>query len=155
MTFFIAKFRYKIAFAFAAGVIMLCIDALVMNIPLDYFLANYGLVCLFLLAASAFLWWPAFKYYSSDPKGVWDSWGRCGRQKKRSEFQDFKFDKVYPKTAFGLAKEPHKGYRTLTTLDSCTCPEWRQNHLPCIHMYKLADQLGYYRPLKQRPREDD
>ena len=146
MTFFIARFRYKVAFALAAGVVILVLDAVFMNIPFTFFLMNYGLVCLILLALSAILWYPAFRYYRTDPKSIWDSWGRCGQNKKRSEFKDFHFDKIYTSTCFAMAKEPSKGYRTLTTLDSCTCAEWRKTQLPCIHMYKLADLLGYYRP---------
>ena len=144
MIFYISKFRYKLGFAFIAGVIIMFVNGRSMDMQLHELLHRYGVTIALLLIMGVFLWYPAFKYASSDPKEIWERWGYLGRKKKRKEFADFRFDRVYVKTYYAVAKEPKKGYRTMTTLESCTCPEFRKTHTPCKHMYKLADTLGLY-----------
>lgn len=145
MTFFIARFRYKLAFLCVISVIIMLINCILVHISFHEMLKRFGITFAILLAIGIYLWYPAFSYYFSDPKEVWDSWECFSRRKRRSEFEDFHFDCVYKNTRFGLAKEAGKGYRTLTTLKSCTCAEYRKNHVPCVHMYKLADILGLFR----------
>ena len=145
MTFYISKFRYKLGFAFIVGVIIIFINGNLMDMQLHVVLHDYGGTIVILFILGVWLWYPAFKYAFSNPKEMWEHWGYLGRQKRKKEFADFKFDRVYTKTHYAVAKEPKKGYRTMTTLESCTCPEFRKNHTPCKHMYKLADTLGLYR----------
>lgn len=38
-----------------------------------------------------------------------------------------------------------------TTLSSCTCMDFQERHLPCKHMYRLAEELGYIDIVKRKP----
>lgn len=144
MNYYISKFRFKLAFACIAGMVIICINGFKINMSFVEILRNYGVAFAVLVALSMYLWYPAFKYARSDPKELWRKWGSLAETKKREEFADFRFDCIYKKTYYAIAKEPNKGYRTLTTLESCTCSEFRKKHSPCKHMYKLADILGLY-----------
>lgn len=144
MNFYISKFRYKLAFACAAGIVIMLINGWKTGISFHALIVEYGIVFLVLILMSIYLWYPAFRYIRKTPEEMWSSWGRLAKCKDRREFQDFKFDRVYRKTRYAMAKEPTKGYRTLTTLENCTCVDFRKNHAPCIHMYKLADILELY-----------
>ena len=41
----------------------------------------------------------------------------------------------------------------LVTLHGCTCVDFRQRHLPCKHMYKLASRLGLFIRRDERSRQ--
>lgn len=144
INFFISKFRYKLSFACVTGLIIILVNGLLMDMTIVEILRGYGTTFLILLAISAYFWYPAFKYFFTDAEEAWKRWGRYGRQKKRKEFSSVKFARVYKETKYAIAKEPDKGYRIMTTLDECNCVEFRKNHVPCRHMYKLADHLGLY-----------
>lgn len=141
MNFYISKFRYKLAFACLAGIVIMLINGKIIHMQFYEIFKSYGIVFAVLLAMSAYLWYPAFRYVKADPKKLWKSWGYLGKKK---EFENFQFDRVYRKTRYGLAKEPDKGYRTMTTLESCNCVEFRKTHKPCKHMCKLADELNLF-----------
>lgn len=145
MNFYISKFRYKLAFACLSGIFILLISGKILHMSFYVIFRDYGTAFAILLIMSFLLWYPAFRYVRSDAKEIWERWGSLGRQKEREEFENFQFDRVYKNTRYGLTKEPGKGYRTMTTLENCNCPEFRKNHTPCKHMYKLADELGLYK----------
>lgn len=144
MNFYISKFRYKLAFACVTGIVIMIINGILMGMELVQIFREYGIVFLVLLLMGILLWYPAFKYAATDPKELWNRWGSAAREKSRKEFKDFQFDRVYQNTRYGLTKEPGKGYRTMTTLETCNCVEFRKTHKPCKHMCKLADELGLY-----------
>lgn len=144
MNFYISKFRYKLAFACGAGIIIMIINGFIRNIHFLQMIKDYGTVFAVLLIMSVLLWYPAFKYVATDPREIWKRWGRWAVEKSREEFEEFHFDCLYKKTKYGLTKEPGKGYRTMTTLESCNCVEFRKYRKPCKHMCKLADELGLY-----------
>lgn len=144
MNFYISKFRYKLAFACLAGIVIMLVNGKIMHMQPYELIKEYGIVFATLLIMCIFLWYPAFKYVNTDPEELWNRWGCLGQRKKKEEFQEFHFDRVYQKTRYGLTKEPSKGYRTMTTLESCNCVEFRKTHEPCKHMCKLADELHLY-----------
>lgn len=144
MNFYISKFRYKLAFACLAGIIIMIVNGIILKIQLYQLFADYGIVFAVLLLMSVYLWYPAFQYVSQDSKKLWAQWGDVGEQKKEA-FEEVEFDRLYRKTRYALTKEPNKGYRTMTTLKSCNCVEFRKHHKPCKHMCKLADELGLYK----------
>lgn len=145
MNFYISKFRYKLAFACLAGIVIMIINGFRLRMGFLEIFKEHGLTFAVLLIMGIALWYPAFKYARTDSRTLWERWGYLGRKKEREEFEHFRFDYVYEKTRYALTKEPDKGYRTMTTLESCNCPEFRKNHAPCVHMCKLADILGLYK----------
>ena len=145
MNFYISKFRYKLAFAFIAGIIIIFVNGVYVGSSLGEVVTQYGITFVVLLVISIYCWYPAFRYASTNPNELWSRWGYSVRHRNRKEeFADFQFDRVYEKTMYGMAKEPGKGYRTLTTLENCTCSDFRKNRTPCKHMCKLADILDVY-----------
>ena len=144
MNFYISKFRYKLGFAFLVGIIIMIVNGIRIGMPFIEIFREYGIVFLVLAALGVYLWYPAFKYSRTDSKTLWERWGYLGRKKEREEFENFQFQYVHKKTRYAMTKEPDKGYRTITTLESCNCVEVRKNQAPCIHMCKLADILGLY-----------
>ena len=144
MNFYISKFRYKLGFAFLVGIIIMIVNGIRIGMPFIEIFREYGIVFLVLAALGVYLWYPAFKYSRTDSKTLWERWGYLGRKKEREEFENFQFQYVPKKTRYAMTKEPDKGYRTMTTLESCNCVEFRKNQAPCIHMCKLADILGLY-----------
>lgn len=42
-----------------------------------------------------------------------------------------------------------------TTLDMCTCPDFEERQAPCKHIFRLADELGIFKPEEFAPGEDD
>ncbi|MBC6679917.1 hypothetical protein [Zhenpiania hominis] len=155
MNFYISKFRYKLAFAFLAGIVIMIVNGLIMGMPFLAIFKQYGIVFLVLAAMGVYLWYPAFKYRRTDSKTLWQRWGYLGRKKERKEFEDFHFQYVHKKTRYAMTKEPDKGYRTMTTLEGCNCVEFRKNHAPCVHMCKLADILGLYETSEQKATNND
>lgn len=144
MVFYISKFRYKMGFAFLVGIVIMIINGKIMGMSFGRIFIDYGITFLVLLILGVYLWYPAFKYDSAEADELWAKWGKSA-QCKKFELDEFEFDRVYEKTKYAMAKEPGKGYRTLTTLENCTCVEFRKNRTPCKHMYKLAEILNLYK----------
>ena len=42
-----------------------------------------------------------------------------------------------------------------TSLDMCTCPDFEERHMPCKHIFRLADELGLMHCEEFAPNEDD
>lgn len=144
MIFYISKFRYKMGFAFLIGIVIMIINGKIMGMGFGEIFRDYGITFLVLLVLGVYLWYPAFKYAATEAEILWSKWGKLSHCKK-NKLDEFKFDRVYEKTKYAMAKEPDKGYRTLTTLENCTCIEFRRNHIPCKHMYRLAEILNLYK----------
>ena len=62
------------------------------------------------------------------------------REKARAEFTSV--------TSYGV-----NTYRT--SLDMCTCPDFEERHMPCKHIFRLADELGLIHCEEFAPDEDD
>lgn len=77
------------------------------------------------------------KYYLTNAKN--DS-----RRIDRAKYETFSFKQLNTenKSADVLNHEKTKVYHT--TLTSCTCPDFAERQLPCKHMYRLAEELGYF-----------
>ena len=63
------------------------------------------------------------------------------KRKEKAQKSDVTPDKIDHERQFGLfqgsGKEPYE-----TTLDDCTCGDFRRRRKPCKHMYRLALELG-------------
>lgn len=72
---------------------------------------------------------------------------------ERAKYETFSFKKLDTenKSADVLNQEKTKVY--YTTLTSCTCPDFKERDVPCKHMYRLANELGYFSLYKEEERE--
>lgn len=72
---------------------------------------------------------------------------------ERAKYEIFSFKKLDTenKSADVLNQEKTKVY--YTTLTSCTCPDFKERDVPCKHMYRLANELGYFSLYKEEERE--
>lgn len=75
------------------------------------------------------------------------------RRIERAKYETFSFKKLNTenKSADVLNQEKTKVYHT--TLTSCTCPDFKERNVPCKHMYRLANELGYFSLYKEEERE--
>lgn len=72
---------------------------------------------------------------------------------ERAKYETFSFKKLNTENKFAdvLNKEKTKVYHT--TLTSCTCPDFKERNVPCKHMYRLANELGYFSLYKEEEKE--
>lgn len=75
------------------------------------------------------------------------------RRINRAKYETFSFKNLNTenKSADILNQEKTKVYHT--TLTSCTCPDFKERNVPCKHMYRLANELGYFSLYKEEERE--
>ncbi len=75
------------------------------------------------------------------------------RRIDRAKYETFSFKNlnIENKSADVLNQEKTKVYHT--TLTSCTCPDFKERNVPCKHMYRLANELGYFLLYKEDEKE--
>ncbi len=86
------------------------------------------------------------KYISTPAQQIWSQWDKC----KNDEPQKIRMARANDgqltvqtideknKCAFFVGG---KGEKYLTTLSSCTCPDFKERKVPCKHMYRLASEM--------------
>ena len=85
------------------------------------------------------------RYLKTPAEEIWKKWDPCSssehqqRRMMRANTSDITIKEIDKENRFGI----FVGERTYrTTLESCTCPDFKERKLPCKHMYRLASELG-------------
>ena len=92
-------------------------------------------------------------------------WGKWSASSLNSQAQSSRRKRSHQVTLESLDREKARaaftsvtsyGVNTYrTSLDMCTCPDFEERHMPCKHIFRLAEELGLIHCEEFAPDEDD
>lgn len=143
---FSSTIRFWIAVVYFS-LIILSFPSLITTSPLEY-LESFLFITLFCLL----LILPEILYTRKSTDELWGKWKQCHdsqEQYKRikrvfeSEVNPYKVSVDSRCAVFvGHSSGEKRSSKYRTTLRKCTCPDFKKRHLPCKHMYYLANECG-------------
>ena len=85
-------------------------------------------------------------FFSEESVDLHDTPEQLQRQDRLTELRVLQLDRVEG-TGIVRSGSGDSGHSYETSLTKCQCVDFRQRHLPCKHIYRLAAELGVYRSI--------
>lgn len=144
MSFILKTKKGKISFVLVVLALVALLGSLLSTSGTSFSSVLPGAIIL--LAVAFVLAWGQIKYVRTPAQQLWSQWDRC----QNDEPQRIRMARAINGQLTVLTIDEKskcayfvggKGEKYLTTLASCTCPDFKERKVPCKHMYRLASEL--------------